>query len=294
MSEQTRYLTNDLLIRATSQTSDTLKESSRLVFKRQHSDNHYIRTIENLHLLPNLRELIINDHAITSLSGILPGLRLLDLSLNRITCFDNIQALTSIEILILNDNHISHIPPSLSKLKSLTELRLSGNPITSLREVQHLSKSCSLSTLCLTRTPISDLPHYRLFTCYCIPSLNHLDSSSILESEREEARTRFLDVEQRSLRVQLSEKNELYQGVVNENTALQNRVSELEAEVKRIHTKSRAVVQERNSLVFKLDETESTLKKRGQELVKASNRIAELEQQLAASDDDDLSFLFFG
>ncbi|KAL0208438.1 hypothetical protein P9112_011025 [Eukaryota sp. TZLM1-RC] len=294
MNEQPRYLTQDVILRATKKTPAELKSVTRLTLQRQHSDPHHLNHIENLHLLPNLRELILTNHAITSFQGISTNLRLVDLSSNRITSFSQFSALSSVEILILTDNAISTIPPQIRQLQSLRELRLNGNPITAIQDISNLAPCRSLSLLSLSRTTVAELPHYRPFCIYAIPSLSHLDATFVSEQERSQARTRFEGKEKKALELKLSDQEKEMQRLETENQKNQGKIAKLEQYVINIKKKASLIVDERNALAKRFEEQNEVLKERGRELTRALGRISQLENQIAAfSDDDDVEFSQF-
>ncbi|KAL0227653.1 hypothetical protein RCL1_003796 [Eukaryota sp. TZLM3-RCL] len=216
------------------------------------------------------------------------GTKVFDYSRRGLSKLDKstLSTLSSAEVVILSDNQFLTIPPELSKLQSIQELRFCGNPIQSLQQVSVLSHCRSLHTVSFARTPISQLPQYRLYVIYTIPTLYHLDSQPVLETERKEAKERFDVAEKKALREQISEHRLINDQLKETNSSLTTRISQLENQMKKLHSSTTSVVDERNSLVEKLRELEILLRSRSQELTRANVRIAELEQQLATISDD--------
>lgn len=100
----------------------------------------------------------------------------LDLSDNEIQKLDNFPRMKRLKTLLLSNNFISRIGPNLGdSLLSLDCLVLTGNKISSLSELDHLSSFTKLTHLSLLDNPVVKQPHYRLYVLNKIPSLRTLD-----------------------------------------------------------------------------------------------------------------------
>jgi protein phosphatase 1 regulatory subunit 7 len=144
--------------------------------RRLDIQSNRLTKIENLVTpAPVLEELFLAHNAIdndgatqaTGLSLSFPYLSVLDLGRNRLTSI----------------NFVSHI-------KSLDELWVSGNQISTFDEVQHLHNMPSLNTIYLEYNPIQDLdPLYRKHLAEIIPCLQQIDANLIGSSGTSGAHT---------------------------------------------------------------------------------------------------------
>ncbi|XP_051873980.1 leucine-rich repeat-containing protein 9 [Pristis pectinata] len=174
-----------------------------------------IRRIEGLEGCPLLSELWIVESHLVDIEGLdlCTNLQKLYLYYNRITKIKNLENLTKLEILWLNNNKIKVIE-GLNSLKNLKELNLagnlidvihnsldfnvqlkwlnmSGNRISSFKELTNLARLPELQELSLrdpqyTPNPVSLLCNYITHVVYHIPKLLKLDSYDVSSKQVKE------------------------------------------------------------------------------------------------------------
>lgn len=111
----------------------------------------------------------------------------IDLSDNDIKKLDNFPSMNRLSTLLLHNNSISRVNPSIGTyLKKLTSLLLNNNNISYFYEIEHLSSLKSLELLCLLENPITYKSYYRQYVIYCLPQLKSLDFLKISKQERQE------------------------------------------------------------------------------------------------------------
>lgn len=85
---------------------------------------------------PKVEELTLNHNALTSLPEnlptVLPSLKILSLSSNKLDNISDTSFGQGLEILDLSNNDIGYLPPGLSNIESLKELIVYGNRYTSI------------------------------------------------------------------------------------------------------------------------------------------------------------------
>lgn len=97
-------------------------------------NNNRIKLLQcngNTTSFPKVEELTLNHNALTSLpenlSNVLPSLKTLSLSSNKLDNITDTSFGQGLEILDLSNNDIGYLPPSLSNIDSLKELIVYGN-----------------------------------------------------------------------------------------------------------------------------------------------------------------------
>ncbi|TMS21605.1 Leucine-rich repeat-containing protein 9 [Larimichthys crocea] len=175
-----------------------------------------IKHIEALECCPQLRELWVVQCHLTGISGLQNSLELeklylydnqicninnLDLQINLevlwlnnncITQIQGLNALRNLKELNLADNNIEKIGHSLDLNASLQNLNLSGNKISSFKELTHLARLPHLRELALndptsTPNPVCLLCNYATHVLYHMPGLQRLDTYDVSNKQVKEA-----------------------------------------------------------------------------------------------------------
>jgi Leucine-rich repeat (LRR) protein len=158
-----------------------------------------LSTFKGIENCTKLEELTIENNYLRSLEGLetLKNLRKLNLSNNEIS-YDNTKEYT--DKIQLNSPRLSYLAISnnkikslkfLQKLSSLLELNANFNQISNIREVFNLKQIPSLVLLDLWCNPMCHDAKYRLFVIYHLKSLKSLDGFPIESNECSEAREYF-------------------------------------------------------------------------------------------------------
>eukprot|EP01137_Pigoraptor_chileana_P023502 Opistho-2@89861 len=95
---------------------------------------------------------------------------------------DIVRHMPNLEKVTLSLNQIASLAP-LSACSRITELYLRRNRIDSLAELEHLRGLTRLHTLWLKDNPVASLANYRRGVIRILPSLRHLDDSSVDTAE---------------------------------------------------------------------------------------------------------------
>ena len=83
---------------------------------------------------------------------------------------DEFGRLQRLHTLLLNNNHVNNISPTIAtQLPNLACLILTNNKITLLSEIDALKGCSKLTMLSLIENPISRQQHYRLYVIHTIP-----------------------------------------------------------------------------------------------------------------------------
>ena len=95
--------------------------------------------------------------------------------------------------LLLSNNRISRLDLSFAdQCPSLNSLILTNNKLSTFADLAPLFDSCKyLLRLSLIGNVVTQLPNYRLYIIFKMPSLRVLDFQKISEKERKEARRVF-------------------------------------------------------------------------------------------------------
>nr|XP_020446740.1 leucine-rich repeat-containing protein 9-like isoform X2 [Monopterus albus] len=130
-----------------------------------------IKCIEGLDCCPLLRELWVVQCHLTRISGLQNCLQLEKLYLydNEICEIENLELQTNLEVLWLNNNCITHIQ-GLNTLQNLKELNLADNVIEKIG--RNLDANASLESLNLSGNKISSFKELTLLAC--LPNLREL------------------------------------------------------------------------------------------------------------------------
>ncbi|CAG2238484.1 Leucine-rich repeat-containing protein 9 [Mytilus edulis] len=145
-----------------------------------------VKKIENLEANKNLRKLYLYGNKIEVIEHLnhLGELEILWLNDNCIVNIENISMLSKLKQLNLAENKITRIGHTLDSNKKLEDLNLSGNNITSLRELTQLMRLPTLHSLSLkdpmyTPAPVSLLCNYSTHVLFHLPTLNTLDTYDV-------------------------------------------------------------------------------------------------------------------
>ncbi|XP_057715236.1 leucine-rich repeat-containing protein 9 isoform X3 [Corythoichthys intestinalis] len=171
-----------------------------------------IKRIEGLENCPSLQELWVVECKLTKISGVqnCPQLKKLYLYDNRIGEIKNLKLNVNLEVLWLSNNYISSIQglnthQKLQELNlsnnniqkigdglihnvNLRTLNLSGNKISSFKELTHLTCLSQLRDLALcdfttTPNPVCRLCNYATHMLYHFPALSFLDTYDVTSSQ---------------------------------------------------------------------------------------------------------------
>lgn len=147
--------------------------------------------ISGLEKMGNLTQLYLYSNRIKRIGGMesLGRLETLSLADNDIRVLENLESFTSLKTLLLGNNKIKLIGNSLNSCNSLQELNISGNQISSFREILHLSRLKSLQHLCLSDPNYSDNPicalcNYQTYIVHHLPNLITFDTLEVTGESR--------------------------------------------------------------------------------------------------------------
>ncbi|XP_022332451.2 leucine-rich repeat-containing protein 9-like isoform X3 [Crassostrea virginica] len=142
-----------------------------------------LKKIENLETCSKITKLYLYGNEISKIENIghLTHLETFCLNNNKIKNIENLEKLRMLRTLNLAENEIDKIGHCLDANQKLTELNLSGNPISSLRELTHLMRLPDLQSMSLKDpqfppAPVSLLCNYSTHVLYHLPSLSKLDT----------------------------------------------------------------------------------------------------------------------
>ncbi|XP_052769048.1 leucine-rich repeat-containing protein 9-like isoform X3 [Mya arenaria] len=145
-----------------------------------------ISKIEQMQHVKHLKKLYLYSNKIGVIENLdaLTELEVLWLNHNDIVNIENIQMLTRLKQLNLAENKIEKIGHTLDANQRLEELNLSGNRLSSLRDLTNLMRLPFLSSLCMkdplySPAPVSLLCNYATHVLYHLPSLTKLDTYDI-------------------------------------------------------------------------------------------------------------------
>ncbi|XP_052269181.1 leucine-rich repeat-containing protein 9-like isoform X5 [Dreissena polymorpha] len=138
---------------------------------------HYLKHLHKLYLYSNKIRVIENLEALTELE-------VLWLNQNEILNIENLQGLSKLKQLNLAENKIEKIGHTLDSSQHLEDLNLSGNRISSLKDLTHLMrlphlKSLSLKDPLYSPAPVSLLCNYATHVLYHLPALTRLDTYEV-------------------------------------------------------------------------------------------------------------------
>lgn len=120
----------------------------------------------------------------------------IDLSDNEIVKLENFPYLNRLGTLLLNNNRITRINPSIGEcLPKLHSLVLTNNRLLNLAEIDPLASFPKLQFLSLLDNNITKKPNYRLYVIHKLKSLHVLDFKKVRQKERVEAANLFASKE---------------------------------------------------------------------------------------------------
>ncbi|KAF7789203.1 hypothetical protein EIP86_000142 [Pleurotus ostreatoroseus] len=120
-------------------------------------------------------------------------LDLRDLTDNSIIVLGNIPLLRRLRTLLLANNRVASISPSLHlSVPNLTTLVLTNNNIAELGDLEPLRDVKGLQYLSLLGNPVRDKKWYREWLAWRIPSLRVLDFQRIRDKERQAGKSLFV------------------------------------------------------------------------------------------------------
>ncbi|CAG9310144.1 unnamed protein product [Blepharisma stoltei] len=162
-------------------------------------DQNFISKIEGLEFSVNLKRLHISNNKIEIIEGLenCENLEVLWLNENKIDSLDGLWRLKSLKQLWVAKNKIVKIGSTLTNLKKLYDLNLSGNLIGSFKDVLNLKSLPALDILTLndphfTENPVCNLCNYQTFMIFQFPKVKKLDTYSITDEARSYAEATFL------------------------------------------------------------------------------------------------------
>ncbi|XP_070181590.1 leucine-rich repeat-containing protein 9-like isoform X2 [Littorina saxatilis] len=145
-----------------------------------------IKKMEGLEKCLQLERLYLYGNQITHMENIhmLSHLRVLWLNNNTIKNIENLNNLPNLRELNLAENKIEKFGHALDSNIHLKELNLSGNPISSLRDLTNLVRLPTLQSLSMkdplySPCPVSQLCNYSTHILFHLPSLRRLDTYDV-------------------------------------------------------------------------------------------------------------------
>ncbi|XP_056023048.1 leucine-rich repeat-containing protein 9-like isoform X3 [Ostrea edulis] len=145
-----------------------------------------LKKIENLEACTQITKLYLYGNEIPKIENIshLTRLQILYLNNNCIKNIENLEKLKMLEVLNLAENQIDKIGHCLDANQKIKDLNLSGNPISSLRELTHLMRLPELQSLNLKDpqfcpAPVSLLCNYSTHVLYHLPNISKLDTYDV-------------------------------------------------------------------------------------------------------------------
>ena len=121
-------------------------------------------------------------------------LQQLNLSFNRITKIEGLDALTKLKDLSLFNNEIQKVEGLDAQVATLEHLSLGNNKLDSLIDAfAWLRPFHGLRILTLQGNPIHDDPDYKLYALGRLPWLKYLDHRRTKQDELEKARDLYID-----------------------------------------------------------------------------------------------------
>jgi Leucine-rich repeat (LRR) protein len=197
-----------------------------------------IRKIDNLQLVPNLRQLNLSYNAITKIEGLDRMVHLVELNLaeNSIKTIEGLSSLRSLQKLNLSGNFIERIPESFGNLIRLSHLRIARNRLSTINDIKILSKLRKLTNLRIDENPLmkqsstssSSPSYFTSFLLFHVMSINSLNGSEVSLEMRYHAIEEILvsssssmvsspDYHFNDLLSRYEEEEKLYQSLLNDN-----------------------------------------------------------------------------
>lgn len=187
-----RYITEDLIKKIAKEDNIEMITSLNLTLSKEIGKK--IKYIENLDRCKKLTQLNLSCNMIERVEKLekLIKLRELNLAYNNITKAEGLENLANLQVLNLTGNNIEHIPIWLGKrLKALRTLHIGKNNLQSMSELAKLKPLPDLLELTVAENPLCQIPHCRHYLIFHLRTLQVLDSQTVTEEERRQARDRF-------------------------------------------------------------------------------------------------------
>ncbi|XP_056151358.1 leucine-rich repeat-containing protein 9 [Lampris incognitus] len=158
------------------------------------NDNN-ISKVEGLDNCLHLEELFLNNNCITKIDGLSKLLYLTKLSLNgnQLSCVEAsvLERLHNLHFLSVENNSIGTMH-GIHRARSLIELYIGKNHISTTRDIYHLKGLMNLIILDLYGNPLVEkLENYRIYIVFQLPSLKALDGIAVEATECENAKDVF-------------------------------------------------------------------------------------------------------
>ncbi|KAJ6574713.1 leucine-rich repeat-domain-containing protein [Mycena capillaripes] len=120
----------------------------------------------------------------------------IDLTDNSIVTLGNLPLLKRLNTLLLANNKVSHISPSIHiSVPNLTTLVLTNNQFTELGDLEPLKELRYLKYVSLMGNPVREKKWYREWLAWRLPGLRVLDFQRIRDKERQAAKALFVTAE---------------------------------------------------------------------------------------------------
>ncbi|KAF8898433.1 leucine-rich repeat-domain-containing protein [Infundibulicybe gibba] len=120
----------------------------------------------------------------------------IDLTDNAIITLGNLPLLKRLQTLLLANNRVSSISPSIHlSAPNLTTLVLTNNNVSELGDLEPLKELKRLTYVSLLGNPVQEKKWYREWLAWRIPGLRVLDFQRIRDKERSTAKSLFLTAE---------------------------------------------------------------------------------------------------
>ncbi|XP_062326280.1 leucine-rich repeat-containing protein 9 [Osmerus eperlanus] len=158
-------------------------------------NNNDISKMEGLEPCQHLEELSLNHNCIVRLEGVskLHCLTRLSLNGNQLSSLDGsvLDRLPNLHFLSVENNLIGSLS-GMQRARSLFELYVGNNNISTTRDIYHLKALTNLIILDLFGNPLVEkLEHYRIYVVFHLPSLKALDGIAVDVLECENAKDVF-------------------------------------------------------------------------------------------------------
>jgi Leucine-rich repeat (LRR) protein len=170
--------------------------SKNIYLQRIKIDFNKVDRLEQTKQLPNLKELSACHNLVSRIHELPSSLEVLGLSDNSLTHLrTGFQGLQLLRVLDLSTNRIKSLR-GLQDLMSLMKLNLSMNLIEKLNQSEYLQDLSLLSDLDLSDNPLTQKQLYRLRLLYRLPQLRFLDGSPATAEQKIKAENLYgLDLE---------------------------------------------------------------------------------------------------
>ncbi|KAJ7462752.1 leucine-rich repeat-domain-containing protein [Mycena galericulata] len=120
----------------------------------------------------------------------------IDFTDNSIVTLGNLPLLKRLNTLLLANNKVSHISPSIHiSVPNLTTLVLTNNQFTELGDLEPLKELRYLKYVSLMGNPVREKKWYREWLAWRLPGLRVLDFQRIRDKERQAAKALFVTAE---------------------------------------------------------------------------------------------------